>query len=93
MDDLILKKMRADFDMVARARKTDGEWSDDDIKEFSAAIRTATESNDATAVALWARWLSDLATGVVYFTMVVRAAETAMRAKSDAVKAASAGGR
>lgn len=89
--ELMLNKMRADFAVVAEARKAAGEWSADDIKEFNGAIKAAIDSKDATAIALWSRWLSDLATGVVFFNMIVRAAEAGMRAKAAEERAKKAG--
>lgn len=85
--ELMLKKMRADFDVVARARKESGEWSDADIAEFSAAIKGRVDAKDHTGLALWARWLADLAAGVVFFNLVVRGAEAGMRAKAAEAKA------
>jgi len=79
--ELMLKKLRADFDMVAKARKESGEWTDADIQEFNGVIKRCIQTNDMTSLALWARWLADLSTGVVYFSLVVRVAESAMRAK------------
>lgn len=84
--ELMLKKMRADFEMVANARKEAGEWTAADVAEFGKAIKTAVDSGDANQIALWARWLADLSTGVVFFSMVVRAAESAMRAKAGLAK-------
>lgn len=81
---LMLNKMRADFELVAKARRESGEWSEEDVKEFNAAIKQAKDANDHTNLALWARWLADLAAGVVFFNLVVRAAEAGMRAKVGA---------
>lgn len=85
--ELIVKKMRADFEVVANARREAGEWSAEDVKEFNAAIRSAIEGKDIMAIALWARWLAELATGVVFFNMVIRTAEAGMRAKVAQTKA------
>lgn len=88
--ELMLKKMRADFDMVALARKESGEWSDADIAEFSAAIKRCVEDKNHTALALWARWLADLAAGVVFFSLVVRGSEVGMRAAAAQARAGKA---
>ena len=85
--ELIIKKMRADFEVVANANRESGEWSADDVREFNAAIKAAIDGKDTMAIALWARWLAELATGVVFFNMVVRTAEAGMRAKAAQAKA------
>lgn len=89
--ELMLNKMRADFAVVAEARKAAGEWSAEDIKEFTAAIKAAIDGKDMTAIALWSRWLSDLATGVVFFNMIIRATEAGMRVKAAEERAKEAG--
>lgn len=89
--ELMLKKMRADFDVVARARKESGEWSDADIAEFSAVIKLCVQNKDHTGLSLWARWLADLAAGVVFFSLVVRGTEAGMRAMASEAKVGKAG--
>lgn len=88
--ELMLKKMRADFDVVARARKESGEWSDADIAEFNAVIERCVKTKDNVGLALWARWLADLASSVVFFNLVVRGAEAGIRAMAAEAKAGKA---
>lgn len=78
--EMIVDKMRSDFELVAQARKEAGEWTEADIREFNAAIKDCIKRNDTTALALWARWLADLSASVVFFNLVVKGTETAMRA-------------
>lgn len=91
--DLMLKKLRADFDLVARARLEAGEWSEDDIKEFSACIKACVDGKDHVNLASWARWLADLAHSVIFFNMVVKGSEVAMRNAAAAERAKKAGGK
>lgn len=85
--ELMLNKMRADFEMVAKARRESGEWSEADVKEFNGAIKQVLDSGDTAALALWARWLADLSAGVVFYNLVVKGAEAGMRAKAAEQKA------
>lgn len=89
----MIGKMRADFGVVAEARKAAGEWSDSDVRDFGAAIKAAIDAGDSTVLALWARWLADLSAGVVFFSLVVRGSEAAMRARVAADRAQAAGGK
>lgn len=86
--DQMIKKMRADFELVGKARCESGEWSTDDFAEFGRAIKAAIDGRNVDAMALWARWLADLSAGVVFFNMVVRSAEAGMRAKAAEQRAA-----
>lgn len=85
--ELMLNKMRADFELVAKARRESGEWSEADVKEFNVAIKQCRDNKDTTNLALWARWLADLSAGIVFFNLVVRGAEAGMRAKAAEQKA------
>lgn len=86
--DQMIKKMRADFELVGKARCEAGEWTAEDFAEFGRAIKTAIDSRNIDSMALWARWLADLSAGVVFFNMVIRGAEAGMRAKTAEMRAA-----
>lgn len=87
----IIAKLRADWPIVAEARRASAEWTDEDERDIGLAIKAAIEAKDLSTLALWSHWLSDLATGVTYFRLVVRAAESAIRLQVAANKAKQAG--
>lgn len=82
----IIDKMRADFVVVTEDRIASGEWSKADADEVGEAIRVAVVSNDPSAIAMWARWLADLAAFVTAWTLVVRATEGRMREEARRAK-------
>lgn len=87
----IIEKLRADWPIVAEARRASGEWSKEDEDEIGKAIKAAVESKDLSTLTLWSHWMSELATGVTYFRLIVRAAESAIRLQVAANKAKQAG--
>ncbi|WP_191090359.1 hypothetical protein [Dechloromonas sp. CZR5] len=89
----ILKKLRADFEMVAEHALDRKEWSQDDFKEFGAAIKAAADSNDLAVLILWARDMAIRANHILYSEMVIRSVEAGMRARIEADKAAKAGAK
>lgn len=58
--DLVIAKMRADFALVAAARRKSGDWSAEDERDAGLAIRAAIEDGDAETIACWSRWLAGL---------------------------------
>lgn len=77
--DAVIAKMRADWSVVAAARKGSGEWTDSDEADIAAAIRSAIEAKDRTVIACWSRWLSDLAAWVTAWNLICRGSEAAMK--------------
>lgn len=66
----LLDKMRADYRIVAEDRKAAGEWSEQDIADIGAAIKSATEGGDRDTIVCWARWMADLSASTVAFKSV-----------------------
>lgn len=88
MTQRIVEKMRSDFDLVAKERIRRGEWTDADAKEIGAAIKAHVDSGDVDHIMLWASWLSDLASAIVAWGLIVRHAEARMRDAARQVREA-----
>jgi len=84
----IIEKMRADFVVVTQDRIASGEWSAGDADDIGNAIRSVVESGDQSGIAMWARWLADLAAFVTAWTLVVRATEGRMREEARRISQA-----
>lgn len=78
--DAVIAKMRADWSVVAAARKGSGDWTDADEAEMAAAIRAAIDAKDRNVIACWSRWLADLAAWVTAWNLICRGSEAAMKA-------------
>jgi hypothetical protein len=89
----ILKKLRADFEMVAKHALDRKEWSQDDFNEFGRAIKAASDRNDQAVLILWARDMAIRANHILYGEMVIRGVEAEMRARIAAEQAQKAGAK
>lgn len=78
----MIKKMRADFLVIADARRKWGDWSEADEQECGAAIKEAIAAGDADNMTQWAVWLSDLAHTITTMAVLVRNSEARMRERS-----------
>ena len=87
MKQAILDKMRADFVLIADMRIETGEWTDQDRTEVSQAIRAAIESKDEAQVAMWSRWLADLACWITAWKMICPPINDLIRLKVEQNKA------
>lgn len=90
MENLIAK-MRADWAVVAKARVESGEWKPEDEKEIGLAVKAAVESRQPEVIAMWARWLADLAAWACAYNLIIRGVESGIRAKAAEEKAKRAG--
>ena len=70
----VISAMRVSFGVVAKWRRTWGEWSEADQAEFSAEISAAIDSKDAKRIKSWADWMQGMAADVI-------AADAQMRAR------------
>jgi hypothetical protein len=77
--DEVIAKMRADWVVVAKARRESGEWTAQDEEDIGDAIKDAVARNDAPAVACWSGWLADLSAWVVAWNLICRGSEQRMR--------------
>lgn len=57
--DAMLKKMRADWPVVAAAKRSAGVWTADDEQEINLGIKALVEAEDVEMLSLWAKWLAD----------------------------------
>lgn len=89
----ILKKLRADFELVAKHALERKEWSQEDFNEFGAAIKAAADHNDQAVLILWARDMSIRANHILYSQMVICKVEAEMRARIAAEQAQKAGAK
>lgn len=87
MDDVI-KKMRADYVLVAARFLETGEWSKEHEQKIGAAIKGAIASDDRLMLACWSGWLANLSSWVTAWNLVCRGSELRMR---EAVQAAASG--
>lgn len=86
----VIAKMRADWSVIAKARLESGEWTAEDVKDIGAAVAVAVAAKSPDQIAMWSRWLADLAAWACAWNLICRGAEVAMRAKAAEVKAAAA---
>lgn len=66
----LINTMRANFDLLAEHRLSTGEWSEAEKIEIGQAIRAAIESKDNVQIAMWGRWLADLAAWLTGWRLV-----------------------
>lgn len=59
--EAMIKKMRADWFVVAEDRRACGEWSEEDEANIGEAVKAAIASGKSDSITCWARWLGDLA--------------------------------
>lgn len=78
--ETLLNKLRADFEVVVAERRATGDWTAQDVVDANAAIKKAIATNDQSTLGLWARWLADVAAGIVFMKLVVVPADTRIRA-------------
>lgn len=89
----ILKKLRADFELVAKHSLDRKEWTQDDFNEFGAAIKAAADRNDRAVLILWARDMAIRANHILYSELVIHKVEAEMRARIAAEQAGKAGAK
>ena len=75
----VVTKMRADFVLVAEARKERGDWTEGDEAEIGEAIRAAIAADDPDMILSWANWLADLAASITAWSLIVRGSMARMR--------------
>jgi hypothetical protein len=61
----MIKKMRADWVVVAEDRLACGEWSEEDEAEIGEVIKSAIATRKEDQIICWARWLGDLAASTI----------------------------
>lgn len=92
--DSIIKKMRADWVVVAEERRACGEWSAEDEAQIGEAVKAAIAAGKPDLIACWSRWLADLAASTVALKAIALNIDARMRKQaqkqrdSDAKKAA-----
>lgn len=85
----LINKMRADFDLLAEHRLSTGEWSEQDKHEIGLAIKAAIDSDEKPVIAMWGRWLADLAAWITAWRLVCAPIDELIRlrvAQDQAVK-------
>ncbi|MBS1188924.1 MAG: hypothetical protein H6R10_716 [Rhodocyclaceae bacterium] len=83
----LLDKMRADWAVVAENRLETGDWTEEDERDIGLAVKAAVDSGDSSTIAMWSHWLSDAASWVCAYNLIIRSAEAGMRAKAAEEKA------
>lgn len=78
--DALIAKMRADWVVVAAARRETGDWTQQDEQEIGEAIKAAVAAKDRNVLACWSRWLADLSAWVTAWNLVCRGSESSMKA-------------
>ncbi len=78
--DALIAKMRADWVVVAAARRESGDWTEQDEQEIGEAIKRAVAAKDRNVLACWSRWLADLSAWVTAWNLVCRGSEACMKA-------------
>lgn len=79
----IIDKMRADFVLLSEHRLATGEWTQEGQAEIGQAIKQAIESGDQVQIAMWSRWLADLACWVTAWRMICAPIEEHIRLAID----------
>jgi len=75
----LIKKMRADWVVVAEDRRACGEWSEEDEAQVGEAVKGAIESKKAELITCWARWLGDLAASTIALKAIALGIDARMR--------------
>ena len=75
----MIKKMRADWVVVAEDRLACGAWSAEDEVQIGEAVKGAIASGKPELVMCWARWLSDLAATTVTLKAISVGIDARMR--------------
>lgn len=84
--DALIAKMRADWVVVAAARRESGDWTEQDEQEIGEAIKAAVAAKDRNVLACWSRWLADLSAWVTAWNLICRGSEKRMREAAMANK-------
>lgn len=77
--DSIIKKMRADWVVVAEDRRACAAWSAEDEAQIGEAVKGAIASGKADQITCWARWLGDLAASTVALKAIALGIDARMR--------------
>lgn len=75
----MIKKMRADWVVVAEDRRACGEWTEEDEAQVGEAVKGAISSGKADQITLWARWLGDLAASTIALKAIAMGIDHRMR--------------
>lgn len=79
--ETMIAKLRADFVVVADARRASGDWTEADEKEIALAIKSSVDSGNPESLTFWALYFSDLAHTLTTCALLVRIAEGRIRAQ------------
>lgn len=75
----MIKKMRADWIVVAEDRRACGEWSEATEAEIGEAVKAAIATGKADSITCWARWLGDLAATTIALKAIAVGIDARMR--------------
>ena len=77
--DSMIKKMRADWVVIAEDRLACGEWTAEDEVQIGEAVKAAINGGKAELITCWARWLGDLAASTVALKAIALGIDARMR--------------
>ena len=75
----VIKKMRADWIVIAEDRRASGEWSESDEADIGEAVKVAINGGKSDLIMCWARWLGDLAATTIALKAISLGIDAHMR--------------